>query len=293
MFGHKWFLRIGELTDASISGLIQGANELVHCSFSFHQGVDFRGQAQTGVRIGDFTLIYDGLPSQEVIQWAMTSTKLHNGSLVLCDVNGEPVDKLFFADAACTGMSISYINDGKSPIITQIKLQPRKIIAGEETLAQTWQNITLVSTTTSSTPKDKVPLVPFKLVQPVGKISLSLVIDDKRYEIEQLRLNFSQGVDQKGEPQEETNGGIVEFSIANQPDRMLNRWMLKETELKDGMFIFEQGAQNSPLKIKFTEAYCIHMATRTHPGRGLYTEYAISANEIDLNGKWLYKNFKL
>ena len=53
MFGHKWFLRLGELTDASMSGLIQSANELINCSFSFHQGVDFREQAQTDVRMGD------------------------------------------------------------------------------------------------------------------------------------------------------------------------------------------------------------------------------------------------
>lgn len=292
MFGHKWFLKIGELTDASMSGLIQSANELVHCSFSFHQGVDFRGQAQTGVRVGDIILTYDGLPSREVILWAMAAAKLHNGSLVLCDANEEPVDKLFFEDGACTGMSISYINDGKSPVITQLKLHPRKIISGDETLSQSWLNMS--SLAAMSNPKrDKVSSVPFKLVQPIGKISLSLVIDGKRYEIEQFRLDFSQGVDQKGEPQEETNGGIVEFSIASLPDKMLNRWMLKEAELKDGMFVFEQGAQNSPLKIKFTEAYCISMATRTQPGRGLYTEYVISANEIDLNGKWLYKNFKL
>lgn len=292
MFGHKWFLRLGELTDASMSGLIQSANELINCSFSFHQGVDFRGQAQTDVRMGDFILTYDGFPSREVIQWAMTSAKLHNGSLVLCDANGEPVDKLFFEDGACTGMSVSYINDGESPIITQLKLQPRKIISGDETLSKKWLNMSSVAAMTNSK-KDKVTSFPFRLVQPIGKISLSLVIDGNRYEIEQFRLNFSQGVDQKGEPQEETNGGIVEFSIASLPDKILNRWMLKETELKDGMFIFEQGAQNSPLKVKFTDAYCIGMATRTRPGRGLYTEYVISANEIDLNGKWLYKNFKL
>ena len=69
--------------------------------------------------------------------------------------------------------------------------------------------------------------------------------------------------------------------------------MLKSTELKDGVFVFEQGDQNSPLKVKFTEAYCVHMATRTSMNEGLYTQYIISANEIGLNGKWLYRNFKL
>lgn len=292
MFGHKWFLKIGELTDASISGLTQDANELVHCSFSFHQGMDLKGQAQTNVRAGDFILTYDGLPSQEVILWAMTSTKLHNGSLVLCDANGEPIDKLFFEDSACTGMSINYINDGKSPIITQLRLQPRKITAGDESLVQAWLNIPLASTTSNST-KEKVASTPFKLIQPIGKISLCLVIEENKYEIEWFKLDFSQGVDQKGEPQEDTKGGIVEFSIDSLPDKLLNRWMLRESELKNGVFIFEQGEQNSPLKITFTEAFCVKMATRTLPGRGLYTEYTISANEIDLNGKWLYNNFKL
>ncbi len=53
MFGHKWYLRIGELTDASILGLMQDANELIHCTYGMYQGIDFKGQAQTNVRVGD------------------------------------------------------------------------------------------------------------------------------------------------------------------------------------------------------------------------------------------------
>lgn len=292
MFGHKWFLKIGELTDASILGLNHNAHELTDCFYSFNQGIDTRGQAQTSVRTGDVVMTYDGLPTQDVILWAMTPTRLHNGAIVLCDSNDVPVDKLFFEDGACIGMSINFSNSSKSSIITQLKLQPRKLISGNETLTQGWLNMPSL-TGVSKTQASKATAIPFKLAQPIGKISLTLILDNCRYEIERFRMTFSQQVDHKGEPQEETNGGIVEFTIGSMPDQILNRWMLKDTELKNGEFVFEQGEQSSPLKIKFTEAYCINMATRTVQGKGLCTDYVISANETEINGKWLYKNFKL
>lgn len=292
MFGYKWFLRMGELVDASILGLIQDANELIHCSFSFYQGIDYRGQAQTSVRAGDIVLTYDGLPTREIIEWAMTSTMLYNGALVLCDANGTPIDKVFFEDGACVGMSVNYINDGNSSIITQLSLQVRKIITGKETLTQRWVNVPSTYGTNNSRNTSRANQL-FQIAQPIGKISLDLHINSKIYEIERFKMDFSQGIDVKGQPQEETNGGIIEFSIANLPDDLFNKWMLKETEVKNGVFIFIQGEQESPLKVTFTQAYCINMAIHTLMGKGLYTDYVISANEIDLNGKWLYNNFKL
>lgn len=292
MFGHKWFLKIGELADASVLGLKQSANELIHCSVSFHQGVDYKGQAQTAVRAGDIVLTYDGLPSKEVINWAMTSTKLYNGVLILCDSDEMPIDKIFFEDGACINMSVNYTNEGKSSIITQLRLQVRKLISGHETLVQQWTNIPS-SQGTGGTKSDSAANRIFKLYQPIGKTTLKLSIENKQYEIERFKMDFSQGIDLKGQPQEETNGGVVEFSITNLPDELFNKWMIRETEVKTGVFVFEQGDQNSPLKVSFSDAYCINMAIRTSLGQGLYTDYVISANEIDLNGKWLYKNFKL
>lgn len=292
MFGHKWFLKIGELSDSSIYGLMQDANELINCSISFHQGTDHKGQAQTGVHVGDIILSYDGLPSNDIIYWAMTPNKVHSGALVLCDANDIPQEKMFFEDGVCVGMSINYNKDGKSPAVTQLRLQARKVISGEETLTQRWNKIM----PTSSSAKQqgaKNSAGSFKIFQPVGKISLRLQIESNSYEIDSFSMVFSQGFDSKGEPQEETKGGVVDFSIGSLPDRVLRRWMFKDTELKDGEFVFEQGAQSSPLKIKFTEAFCVNMATRTSIGAGLYTQYTISANEVDLNGKWLYRNFTL
>ena len=54
MFGHKSFLRIGALSDSSISGLYKDSYELENCNFSFSQGVDGNGKPQTEVRGGRF-----------------------------------------------------------------------------------------------------------------------------------------------------------------------------------------------------------------------------------------------
>lgn len=292
MFGHKWFLKIGELSNSSISGLTKDANELINCSIAFHQGIDHKGQAQTGVYVGDIILTYDGLPSNEIIYWAMTPIKLHSGALVLCDANDIPLEKIFFEDGVCVGMSLNYTKDGKSPAVTQLRLQARKIISGEETLTQHWSKIASSSNDTKKQSNQAKAEI-FKIFQPIGKISLRLQVENNAYEVDSFSLSFSQGIDFKGEPQEETKGGLIDFSIGSLPDRVLKRWMLKDTELKDGEFVFEQGDQSSPLRVRFTEAFCVHMATRTSMGEGLYTQYTISANEVDLNGKWLYRSFKL
>ena len=85
MFGHRWFLKIGELSDASILGLMHESNELVHCSYSFDQGIDFKGQAQTAVQSGGIVVTYDGLPTKEIMEWSLNSRKLYDGALVLCE----------------------------------------------------------------------------------------------------------------------------------------------------------------------------------------------------------------
>ncbi|GAF03023.1 type VI secretion system tube protein TssD [Saccharicrinis fermentans] len=67
MHGHRWFLKMGELSDASVSALNINASELISCDYSFYQGIDEKGQAQTGVKVSDISLTYESLPSQETL----------------------------------------------------------------------------------------------------------------------------------------------------------------------------------------------------------------------------------
>ena len=74
MFGHKSFLRIGALSDSSISGLYKDSYELESCNFAFSQGVDVNGKPQTEVRGGSIFLTYGGLRQQDLLRCMFGST---------------------------------------------------------------------------------------------------------------------------------------------------------------------------------------------------------------------------
>lgn len=138
MFGHKSFLRIGTLDDSSITGLYKGSYELENCRFSFSQGVDGNGKPQTEVHVGTINLTYAGLPQQDLLRWMLGSTKYEDGVIVVCDSNNEPLEKVFFEQAACVGLEIDYAQQGKGYIQSKITLQARKIKVGETALENRW-----------------------------------------------------------------------------------------------------------------------------------------------------------
>lgn len=138
MFGHKSFLRIGALNDSSISGLYKESYELESCSFSFSRGVDANGKPQTEVRGGRINLTYGGLPQEDMLRWMLNSTKYEDGVIVVCDANDDPLEKIFFEQAACVSLEIEYIQQGKSYIKTKFVLQARKMKVGETTLENRW-----------------------------------------------------------------------------------------------------------------------------------------------------------
>lgn len=138
MFGYKSFLRIGALNDSSISGLYKDSYELESCSYSFSQEVDNNGKPQTEVRGGTIHMTYAGLPQNDLLRWMLTSTKYEDGAIVVCNDNDEPLEKVYFEQAACIGLEVSYTQYGKTYIQTKIRLQARKIKVGETTLQNRW-----------------------------------------------------------------------------------------------------------------------------------------------------------
>ncbi len=141
MFGHKCFLRIGELSDSSISGLYRDSYELLNCNFGFSQGVDNNGKAQTEVQGGSISFTFPNIPKDDMIQWMLKSSKLENGAIVICNANDEPVEKVLFEDAACINMGINYTLDGKSYTTTRMTIQARKITVNETSLENRWKNL--------------------------------------------------------------------------------------------------------------------------------------------------------
>ena len=138
MFGHKTFLKIGKLSDSSISGLYRDSYEVDSCNYSFSQGTDHNGQPQTDVRGGNIAMTYGNIPPQELIQWMLSTGKLENGAIVICDSNDMPLEKIHFEDAACIGLEVEYSQNGQMYISTKIVLQARKLTIGDINLTNRW-----------------------------------------------------------------------------------------------------------------------------------------------------------
>lgn len=294
MYGHRWFLRLGESSDANLFALMNEASELIHCDHSFYQGVDAKGQAQTNVRVGNIVATYDGLPSSDTIEWALDSRRYMNGAIILYDANDIPLSKMFFQDAACVGLHLSFSNAGKTSILTQIKITPRKLTSGDVTIDQHWINVSS-SSRFSSTEAAAQALANkfFKLAQPLSKLSLDMMLDGTEYEIQDFAVGFDQPIDSRGEPQNEVHGGAIKFTVPSMPDKTLHQWMMQSDMRKSGEFVFKRGDENSPLRVEFADAYCINMKSRTASSKGLSTDFVISANEVRMNGKGCFNHFKL
>ncbi|MDA3619771.1 type VI secretion system tube protein TssD, partial [Bacteroides sp. YC-2022] len=104
----------------------------------FNQGTNTDGKPQTDVRGGTLYLTYAGLPQDDMLHWILNSKKYEDGAIVICDDSDEPLEKILFEQAACTGLNIEYTQKGKAYIHTKIILQVRKIKVGETTFENRW-----------------------------------------------------------------------------------------------------------------------------------------------------------
>lgn len=140
MNGIRTFLKLGEQSGTNISDLINGGYEILHCSFSFHQGIDAKGQAQTLVKGGEISIVIDNLPTNEIIDWGMDCRKFLNGEIIFCDENNQSVQKLAFIKAACVEIRISYTEVGDAYAQTRLSILAEQLILGENSLNNEWKN---------------------------------------------------------------------------------------------------------------------------------------------------------
>lgn len=110
-------------------------------SYSYNQAIDIRGKAQGEVRSGTLLLTFANLPPDEIIDWMLNPRKYKDGSIVLCDMNDTPLQKISFENAACVGMDISYLESGNSYASTRITLRAKKMTVGNTVVENNWKNI--------------------------------------------------------------------------------------------------------------------------------------------------------
>ena len=141
MFGYRCFLRIGSLEDANIKGLLTNGMELENCQYSFSQPIDSNGKAQGEVKGGRICMTFSNLPSDEIIDWMLNPRKYKDGVIVIYGMNDEPLEKIIFTKAACTGLNLSYTRRGKSYAGTKITIHAQKLLVGSAILENDWKNI--------------------------------------------------------------------------------------------------------------------------------------------------------
>lgn len=126
MFGFKSFLSLGSDAEDFVS-LIQGGYELSDFSFNFTQGTDSNGNVSTAVRGGDLRLTIPFFPSDNVVEWMLNSKKYKDGVIVVVDVNNQSIQKVYFKNAACVSMNLTFIDKGSSYTSTTLQLRAESI----------------------------------------------------------------------------------------------------------------------------------------------------------------------
>lgn len=134
MFGHKCFLRLGQLKDSSISGLYKDSYELLSCDYSFAKGTDRNGKPQTEVRGGTIKVCYPNVPQPEFMGWMLKSGKLENGAI---QVNKLTIGSVEFVNGHCVGFRqhIDTIGGGTK---THMAISPEKLRVNDMSFDNHW-----------------------------------------------------------------------------------------------------------------------------------------------------------
>lgn len=123
----------------------------------------------------------------------------------------------------------------------------------------------------------------FSLPQIDSDLTAWFILDGKEYEMNQFSINFGQSVDYKGQPQDEVRGGRMLVSLVHTLPDSLYRWAMSSIP-KNGEVIFRSKTVNAPLRVVFTNAYCVNFQRQVGNASGVISKLLISPDEILING---------
>lgn len=123
----------------------------------------------------------------------------------------------------------------------------------------------------------------FNFIHPDANLTVWLILDGREYELSQFNISFSQSVDHKGQPQDETRGGRMIVGLTQTLPDSLYRWVMR-SEAKDGIIVFRSQTTNAPLKIEFKNSYCVNFIRNVTNNGGVNTALHISPDELLING---------
>jgi len=121
---YKTILQLGELTDGSISGLLQNGYELQSCIYDFCQEITQKGKPNSDIQGGIISVRMNELPTDEVLGWGIDPKRFLSGMITLYNLRGIPVEKIFFEEAACVNLKIGYAGEY---VTTMLAISARKL----------------------------------------------------------------------------------------------------------------------------------------------------------------------
>lgn len=131
----------------------------------------------------------------------------------------------------------------------------------------------------------------FNFPQIDGDLEVWFLFEGREYELAQFSISFGQGVDHKGQPQEEVRGGRILLTLSEAVPENIYQWALTSS-MRNGSVEFRSKTTNSPLKVEFTNGYCVNFNRVIDGQGGLKTALAISPDEVIINGMSLENHWK-
>ncbi|MGO3184404.1 MAG: type VI secretion system tube protein TssD [Aequorivita sp.] len=116
--------------------------------------------------------------------------------------------------------------------------------------------------------------------------SAKLLIDDKKYEVQECTFDFEQQLDHSGKPSGAPRGGILLITLKFTSDTSLISWMVEPSMTKNGKLLFpEPDGSGNMMTILFTNAYCAKLSGHySHVGADpIKLRIKISAETMKLN----------
>ena len=123
----------------------------------------------------------------------------------------------------------------------------------------------------------------FNFPQIDSDLTVWFILDGKEYEVEQFNIKFEQGVDYKGQPQDEVRGGRILLTLSEAVPDSIYKWALTSST-KNGIVEFRSKTTNPPLKVEFLNGYCIGFNRVIDSKGGLTTALVILPEEATING---------
>jgi hypothetical protein len=147
----------------------------------------------------------------------------------------------------------------------------------------------LVKTTVANKAKDIASGI-FNFPQIDSNLEVWFTFEGKEYELTQFNISFGQAVDHKGQPQNEARGGRILLQLSQTVPDNIYKWAMTSC-MRNGTIEFRSKTANSPLKVEFTNAYCVNMDRLIDVNVGMHTDLIISPEEITINGYSLYNKW--